>query len=139
MIKITHKSSIPLHWRRTNERYNLVGNRCKKCGETYFPPRKICKNCRSRGELEELKLSGRGEIHSYTVIRNPPEYMKFSAPYVVAIIELEEGPKISAQIEDTDMEDIEIGSPVEMCFRKVNENKNGGIVKYGYKFKVVEE
>jgi len=135
---MTHKQSVPLHWRRIQQRYNLIGNKCTNCGEVYFPPRAVCKNCRSKGELDEVKLSGKGNIHSYTVIRSPPEYMKLSAPYIVAIVELEEGPKISAQIEDAEAEDIEIGSKVEHCFRKVNEAKNGGIVKYGFKFQVVD-
>lgn len=136
---ITHKESIPLHWRRTKERYNLIGNKCKNCGSVYFPPRTLCKKCRSSGELEEINLSGRGEIKSYTVIRNPPEYMRFSAPYIVAIVELEEGPRISAQIEDTNVDKIEIGDKVERCFRKVNEGKNSGLVKYGYKFTLAKD
>lgn len=136
---MTHKESIPLHWRRTQQRYNMIGNKCNNCGEVYFPPRTLCKNCRSQGDLEETQLSGKGEIHSYTVIRSPPEYMKLSAPYIVAIVELEEGPRVSAQIEDAEAEDLEIGTSVEQCFRKVNEAENGGIVKYGFKFQVVDE
>lgn len=135
---MTHKSSIPLHWRRIRERYNMVGNKCQKCGAVYFPKRTICKNCRSQGELEEVKLSGKGEVVSYTVIRSPPDSMKSSAPYIVAIIQLEEGPSVSAQIEDTDVEDVEIGSKVEKIFRKVNEAGEEGIIKYGYKFKLAE-
>ena len=56
----------------------------------------------------------------------------------VAIIELEEGAKVTAQIVDADVDDIQIGDPVEMVFRKIREDGPDGVISYGFKFKIVK-
>jgi hypothetical protein len=91
--------------------------------------------------IDEFQFSGRGEIYSYTVVERdhaPADYKKF-APYKVAIIKLEEGPLITAQL--TDLGDIkpEIGMAVEMVTRKLKEDGEGGILVYGYKFRPLLE
>ncbi|MCX6776561.1 MAG: OB-fold domain-containing protein [Candidatus Micrarchaeota archaeon] len=55
----------------------------------------------------------------------------------MAIIELEEGPRLTAQVEDCDARDVKIGTPVEMIFRKIQEDGKEGLIHYGFKFKVV--
>jgi len=133
---MTHKASIPLHWRRITERYNLIGSKCQQCGRVYYPPRILCKKCRSAGELEEIELSGDGQVYSYTVIRNAPDHLKRSEPYIAAIIKLKEGPMISSQIVHAEPEEVSIGSEVEACFRKVYEEGERGIIKYGHRFRL---
>ena len=125
-------------WRLIPQRYNLVGTKCKGCGEKFFPPRRLCPNCRRSGSIEEFKFSGRGEIYSYTIIHAAPEGFEFQKPYVMAIIKLEEGPLITSQVVDCKLEEIEIGRKVEKVFRKIIAGVRGGTIRYGYKFKLVD-
>ena len=81
------------------------------------------------------RFSGKGTVYSYTVVHAPPQGFELHRPYLLAIIELEEGPKLTAQIVDCAREDLKIGLPVEMTFRKIREGTEGGIIHYGYKFK----
>ncbi len=122
-------------WRHIPQRYNLIGSKCLQCGEVFFPMRVICPKCRRKGKLEDLKFNGNGKIHSLSVIHTPTDEFKNISPYPVAIIELDEGAKITSQIVDCDTEDIEIGQEVELVFRKIRAESDEGVISYGYKFK----
>lgn len=129
--------SVPRFWREIPQRYNLIGNKCSKCGWINFPPRSICPECKDR-ELGLVKLKGGGEVVTYTVIRAAPPGFEELVPYVIAIVQLEEGPRITAQVVDCSPEDISIGAKVRSCFRKIAEDGRAGAISYGYKFKLVE-
>lgn len=128
---------LPSYWRLIKHRYNLIGTECENCKEKFFPPRKLCPNCRRLGKIKEFKFSGKGEIYSYTVIYSPPEGFEHLKPYVVAIIKLDEGPMITSQIVDCKPEDVAIGKKVEMVFRRIFSTGKEGSIRYGYKFKLV--
>lgn len=130
---------VPFHWRRRRERYRLIGSKCESCGKIFFPKREVCPNCRRRGRVKEVELKGRGRVYSYTVVRIPPEGFKYYAPYIVAIVELEEGIKVMGQIVDCGLDEIYIGMPVEACFRKLFIQDGGGIISYGFKFRPLDE
>lgn len=98
--------------------------------------RVICPECRRKGQLEPIKFSGNGKIMSYSVIHTPTDEFKNISPYAVAIIELEEGAKITSQIVDCNPDKIEIGQEVELVFRKIREEGDEGVISYGYKFKL---
>ena len=123
-------------WRHIPQRYNLIGTKCTRCGEIYFPKRVMCPECRRKGQLENIKFSGKGKIHTYSTIHTPTEEFKSLSPYTVAIIELEEGAKITSQIVDCQKNDIQIGDDVELVFRKIKEEGDEGVISYGYKFKL---
>lgn len=127
--------SVPRFWRKIPYRYKLIGTKCEVCEEVYFPPRNICPRCRRSGSLREIRLSGRGKIATYTVIHSAPESFEHEAPYIIGIVELEEGPHLTTQIVDCNPEEIRIDTPVEMVFRKINEDGQTGIIYYGYKFR----
>ena len=78
-------------------RGELVLQRCERCGHRPFPPRAHCSDCGS-GALAWAPVSGRGRVHSYTVAHRPP-HPKFAkqVPLVVAIVELDEGPRMVAE------------------------------------------
>jgi uncharacterized OB-fold protein len=133
------KYSSPMHWRRYKERYNLLGTKCEVCGNTFFPLRTICPNCRRDGKTEPVQFSGRGKVFTYTIIRVPSEEFRPYAPYVIGIIELEEGPKVTSQIVDCRVESVYIGMPVESCFRKLTAQGSEGIINYGFKFRPIYE
>jgi uncharacterized protein len=125
-------------WRHIPERYNLIGSKCSQCGKVFFPKRVLCPECRRKGKIEDMKFTGDGKIHTYSVIHTPTDDFKTLAPYVVAIIELEEGAHITSQIVDCDIDNVEIGDKVEMVFRKIKEEGEDGVISYGYKFKLKE-
>lgn len=126
---------IPRHWRLKQQRYSLVGEVCPHCDNKIFPPRDVCPNC--GGEAKELySFSGRGEVYSYTTIYEAPSGFDANAPYTVALVKLEEGPMVTAQLTDLDNAPVEIGMPVEMVTRRMkNDGDERGIIVYGYKFR----
>jgi len=129
-----HRKSLGLVWRRIRERYCLEGTMCSNCSEHFFPPRKLCPNCRRQGKIEKAMMKGTGKIHSYTTIHVPLEGFEEIAPYTMAIIELDEGPKLTAMLCDVTPDEVSIGMPVQVGFRKISEDSNDGIIHYGYKF-----
>jgi len=114
-----------------------MGNKCGCCERVYFPPREACPYCRrkSYGKMNTLQLSGKGEIFSYTIIHVGSEPFANQVPYAVAIIKLDEGPKVTAQIVDCNINDIKIGMKVESTFRRIQDDGYTGAIYYGYKFK----
>lgn len=89
--------------------------------------------------MKDSKFSGSGKIFSYTIIRVPPEGFKEYAPYIIAIIDLDEGTKVLSQVVDCDPNEIKIGMRVKSCFRKIRSENDTGLVLYGFKFKLVQE
>jgi hypothetical protein len=128
----------PMSWRRIPERYGLIGSHCEVCGGNFFPARKVCPICRRRGKVKQVRFSGKGKIYSYTVIYSPPSGFELATPYLMAIVELDEGPKLTTQIVDCDMKDVKIGALVKMVFRKIQEDGEEGLIHYGFKFKVMK-
>ncbi len=126
-------------WRKIRAIYNIQGNLCKTCGTNYFPPRLVCPTCRRKGLLEPHKMKGLGRVYSFAIVRQAPEEFKRQMPYVIAQVELDEGPRLTAQIVNVDPEDVKIGMRVRSCFRKITEQGHEGIIVYGYKFEPTME
>jgi hypothetical protein len=126
---------ISRHWRLRKQRYSLVGEVCPHCEAKLFPPRDVCPEC--GGEARTLyQFSGRGEVYSYTTIYEPPAGYEENAPYTVALVKLEEGPIVTAQLTDLGSEPVQIGTPVEMVTRKLRDDGDErGMIVYGYKFR----
>jgi uncharacterized OB-fold protein len=74
-------------------------------------------------------------VYSYSTIYHAPAGYEQFVPYTVALVELDEGPLVTAQLADTDQDEIEIGMPVEMVTRKLREEGEDGLLVYGYKFR----
>ncbi|MDI6916404.1 MAG: Zn-ribbon domain-containing OB-fold protein [Thermoplasmatales archaeon] len=132
--------SAPRFWREINQRYNLVGTECGNCGKKYFPIRSVCPECHreSIGKMKKVKFSGNGKVFSYTVIHVGSSMFQMQTPYIMAIIELDEGPRITGQIIDCETKDVKIGMPVESVFRKIGEDGKSGTIYYGYKFRLMK-
>lgn len=122
------------HWRLQNQRYRLVGEVCGTCGVKIFPPRDICPEC-SKPAQELYTFSGRGEVYSFSTVYNAPAGYEEYAPYTVALVKLEEGPVLTAQLTDLGDKEPEIGMPVEMVTRRLRTEGDQGMVVYGYKFR----
>lgn len=131
------KTNVARFWREIPQRYNLIGNKCKNCDRVFFPPKESCPYCRreSIGKMEKYKLSGKGEIVTYTIIHVGPDNFEEQVPYPIAVIELEEGPRITAQVVDCENDEVEIGMKVKSTFRNIQEDGDTGAIYYGYKFK----
>lgn len=130
--------SIPMYQRAVSQRYKLVGQQCKHCGKVNYPQKAVCKHCLTGSEFDSVELSGKGTVYSYTVIAGggaPPEFAdeaRCKGSYPVVIVELEEGPRIIAQLVDPPAEGIAIGMQVEAVFRKIYTEE--GVIRYGFKF-----
>lgn len=85
--------------------------------------------------MMDYKLSGKGEVVSYSIIHVAPEDFEEQVPYPIAIIKLEEGPQVTAQIVDCNIDDVKVGMKVESTFRRIQEDGYIGAIYYGYKFK----
>jgi uncharacterized OB-fold protein len=128
---------IPRHWRLRKQRYGLVGEVCPHCDAKLFPPRDVCPECGQEAKTE-YNFSGRGEVYSFTTVYEPPAGYEENAPYTVALVKLEEGPLITAQLTDLEGRKVEIGTPVEMVTRRLRQDGDErGLIVYGYKFRPV--
>ncbi|MBA7608664.1 hypothetical protein ES703_15843 [subsurface metagenome] len=130
--------AVPRFWREIPNRYNLVGARCGNCNKILFPPRYICPFCRRMGKLEPYKLKRQGKVISYTVIHVAAAGFEDQVPYVLAIIELEDGPRLTAQITDCNPDEIKIGDEVEIIFRRMGEESKDGVIYYGFKGRLIK-
>lgn len=103
------------YWEKAKQ-HELWLMRCKDCGEAYFYPRAISPGCLSRN-TEWFQSSGKGTLHAFSIVHRAP-MPGFTAPYVVAYVELEDGVRIPTNLIDIepDPEKIKIGMPVEVVF-----------------------
>jgi uncharacterized OB-fold protein len=128
---------ISRHWRLRKQRYGLAGEVCPHCDAKIFPPRDICPECGLDAKTA-YSFSGRGQVYSFTTVYDPPTGYEENAPYTVALVKLEEGPLVTAQLTDLGEQAVEIGAPVEMVTRRLRQDGDErGIIVYGYKFRPV--
>ncbi len=95
--------------------------RCDACSRAVFYPRSICPHCHA-DQLSWIVASGRGTIYSYTVAHQAFGMFADETPFIVAIIELEEGVRMMSRIIDAPRERVAIGLPVQVTFETVGEN-----------------
>ncbi|MFQ5899194.1 MAG: Zn-ribbon domain-containing OB-fold protein [Candidatus Methylomirabilia bacterium] len=88
----------------------LQGRRCAECGKLSVEEGRPCPACGAAG-ASPVALSGRGRLLSWTVIRIPPARYAGEAPYAVGLLELEEGPRLTARL-DGDPEQLTPGQPL---------------------------
>src|SRR3989344_5503910 len=96
--------SIPGNWRLQATRYRLMGEICPHCQTAIFPPRDVCTGCGKETTLKsKVEFSGKGTIYSFTRIVDPdyfPAGFEDQGPYWIAMIRLDEGPLVAAQLTD---------------------------------------
>jgi uncharacterized protein len=116
---LPNPSSITAPFWQGTKRHELLTQRCKDCRQYIFYPRSHCPHCFSLA-LEWLKCSGRGKVYSYTIIRRAalPGFAQ-DVPYILAIIELEEGPRLTSNIVGCKPEEVRIDMPVMAVFEDV--------------------
>ena len=93
---------------------------------------------RQRSPHRISAFSGKGEVYSFTTIFDAPAGFENTVPYTVALVKLEEGPVVTAQLTDLGDQPVEIGMPVEMVTRRLRQDGDErGVIIYGYKFRPV--
>ena len=112
------------YWEAVREG-RLVVQECGECRQLWHPPLPACPNCHCYCHGSRLgwrEVSGRGTVYSYTVVTHPT-HVAFAdqVPYVVAIVELAEGPWLVTSITGCAPGEVRVGMPVRACFRPVAE------------------
>ncbi len=94
--------------------------RCRSCATTYFPPQPFCPAC-SGDDIEVVRASGRGFLSSYVITHRPAP--GFEAPYVIAVVELDEGPRLLTNLVgiDPDPDALPIDLPLEVAYEAVGD------------------
>ena len=93
--------------------------KCDDCGKVIFYPRALCPKCMS-DKLSWIKSSGKGEIYSYSV-HHRGATPAFKTPYVVALVDLEEGVRVMSNIINCDVNDVKIGMKVKVTFESLTD------------------
>jgi hypothetical protein len=104
-------------WAAANRRQLLIGQ-CSKCQKAFFYPRHFCPFCLS-ADVDWALASGKAQIYSYTVMR------RVVKPYVLAYVQLDEGPAMMTNIVESDFESLRVGQIVEAVYVT---SKNGSLV-----------
>jgi uncharacterized OB-fold protein len=101
------------------KRHELQLQKCQECHEFHFPPGPICPNCFSTN-LKWEKISGKGEVHSYTTVHRPsnPDWDD-AVPYNISAIALDEGPHMLSNVVGCRPQEVKIGMKVEVTFDDV--------------------
>lgn len=126
----------PRYHREIPQRYRLEAGKCTACGEVHFPPRAVCRKCGGR-EFETVQLPRRGKVVTHTTIWIPPAQFEAQKPYVVAIVELENGTRLTCMVTEAPPDEVKIGTEVELVFRRLQGDPRWEVLQYGYKAKVV--
>ncbi len=100
----------------------LLIKRCPRCGRNLAPQREICDGCMNEA-LEWAPASGKGSVYSFVVMHqllNPA--FKDEVPYNVAVVELDEGPRLTTSLVGVANSDIKVGARVEAVFEDVSDD-----------------
>ena len=119
----TPQPESEFYWQKCRE-HGLWLRRCSACAQAYFYPRDICPGCFSR-KTEWVQSSGRGSLYAFAVVHRPPTpAFRDEVPYVAAIVELAEGPRMATNLVEVepDPAQLHIGMPVEVVFQDVDES-----------------
>jgi len=118
-IPVPNEDSKP-YWEGCNAGKLLI-QRCKACATPRFYPRIVCGSCGSM-DSDWIETTGRGSVFSYSIIhRAPSPAFKDDVPYVLAIVELEEGVRMMTNVVKCDVSTVAIGMPVQVVFDRVSE------------------
>lgn len=121
-VPIANADSLP-YWNAAREQ-RLVIRQCTECSQLHFMPRHLCPHCWS-DQLEWVDAKGTGSIHSFSIVRraSDPAFTSL-VPYVLALIELDEGPRMMANILGSDALQSAIGDRVQVAFEARGDKAN---------------
>ncbi len=107
------------------DRPHLVGKKCTGCGAVYLGRRVACSKCGGTGPFEEIRLSDRGKLWTYSIVHQ--SFPGIQTPYIAAIVDLPEGVSVRCNIVNVepDPKNLKFDMPVEMITQKVREDQDG--------------
>ncbi|MEH7177981.1 Zn-ribbon domain-containing OB-fold protein [Neobacillus vireti] len=101
--------------------HELLIQQCSDCGRHQFYPRIICTDCSSKN-VKWVRASGKGKVLSYTIVhRAISKAYKSEVPYVIALIDLDEGPTMMSNVIQCDPQNVKVGMEVEVVFEDWSE------------------
>ena len=109
--------SVSAMWREGNKNLRLYAGRCNVCGYVQYPPQRVCVNCQARDDSVPVRLSDRpGEIFTFSM-----DYIAgaVDTPLVVSVVDFQGGGRIICMMTDRELDEVCVGMPVEMSFRKL--------------------
>lgn len=112
----------------------LEGTVCHECGTVFFPPRAICTLCKGTN-LGVHYLSSSGTLYSFTGLLPNADRGSSAAPRVFALVQVEDGTMVFAQLTDVTPQRLQIGMPVQMVIRKLTTKAGVSSAVYAYKFR----
>jgi 3-hydroxy-3-methylglutaryl CoA synthase len=130
------RTSLPAMWRDRNWVYRCHGHKCQQCGKTQFPPQKRCMYCQADEKfLQEVPLSDRkGVLFTYSMDERAAVV---DPPNVLAAVNLDGGVRIFSQMTDRDVNNVKVGMPMELTFRRIHDAL--GVHNYFWKCRPVRE
>ena len=109
--------SVSALWREGDKNVRLYGGRCRACGYVQYPAQRVCVECRRVDDSEPVRLSDRpGELFTYSM-----DYIAgaVDTPLVVVVVDFDIGGRVLCMMTDRDLDEVRVGLPVEMSFRKL--------------------
>ena len=108
------------YWRAL-QREELIFQQCRVCQHRFAPYQVVCPNCWSE-EVEDRPSAGRGTLYTFSIVyRAPVPAHRPDLPYVVGLVQLDEGPYVTTNIVGCPVDDVRIGMPVEVVFDHVTD------------------
>ena len=115
--------SNSVYWREQNSILRCYGSRCKSCGRSIFPVQRICFNCLSKDDYEEIRYSDQvGKVFTFT--RDHLAGRSDDPIIVQTVFEVDDGARFYLLMTDCDPLDVKVGLPVEFTFRRIYEGAN---------------
>jgi len=142
-MSTTNKTAIPLRedfWTNpsnNNDQARLIGSKCSSCGEIFFPKKEKnwCVHC-NKSTLEEIILSNKGKIATFSVVMQQPGggFYKGPVPYAYGCVDLEDGIRIETLLSADDFDQLAVDQDVEMVIEKFyNDEDANEIVTFKFK------
>ena len=98
----------------------LLLPRCDDCGTVIWYPKLLCPSCHGTN-VSWFEASGRGTVYTYTISHRAPGAYRDAVPYVIAYVELDEGPRVMTNIVDCEPDSVSVGQRVEVVFHDTGE------------------
>ena len=109
--------SVTALWREGDQNIRLYGVRCSHCGYVQYPPQRVCTNCQTKDEFQPVRLSDqKGTVFTYSM-----DYLAGTTdnPLVITVVDFDGGGRMLCMMTDRELEEVHVGMPVEMSFRKL--------------------
>jgi hydroxymethylglutaryl-CoA synthase len=132
------KSSVVKYWRDESWLLPLYGMKCNKCGALQYPVRRVCANCGEKDDHKNVKLARKGKVFTYThdYLLGPGNFPSDGiSPTSRVLVELDDGCRMWLEMTDHDIEEVNIGTPVELTFRLLHQKSD--FLFYGWRARPV--